>query len=143
MDDNGCWSCGNLSGRVTTTAFDEDGNRIRRRKCDRCGDIWLTEERRLDKGVTWFQRAYTRVEGQKARRAKTRHTCRYCGGRYQLGTWRGHLSAPNHTAWKKRRLVELRQQRTDDSRWRYHADPVYRQHQIEAATRRARERRVA
>lgn len=136
MNDNGCWSCGNLEGRVTTTALDEDGNRIRRRKCENCGGIWLTEERRLARSVTWFQRAFSQAESQRALRAKHRHTCRYCGGRYQLGTWRGHLVAPVHSEWKKRRLAELRQQRTEDSRWRYHADPVYRQRQIEAAKRR-------
>lgn len=142
IPDNGCWKCGNIEGRVLRTAFDEDGNKVRARRCTRCGDVWMTEERRLARGVGWWQRAFSQAEHQRHAYRSQRRTCRYCGGRWQRGTWRTHLLSPTHIAWKRRRLAEIRQQRTEDSRWRYHADPVYRERQIAAATKRARERRA-
>lgn len=144
MNDFGCWRCGHDTGRVLSVGRDEDGNKIRLRACEKCGARWVTEERRLDKSVTFSQRAFSAAEHQRKRRAKVTHTCRFCGSRYRLGAWRNHLTySPIHRAWKQKREQEIRQYKTDDARWRYHADPVYRANQIAQATQRSRRRRAA
>ena len=128
--DNGCWSCGNLEGRVRNVEWDEDGNKVRRRQCTKCGDIWLTEERRLARSVRWFHRAASQVERQRKRRG-TRHRCRYCHGRYE-GTWLYHVkSSVKHAAWKAQRAVEVKEYKRLDALWRYRNDPVYRQTQLD------------
>ncbi len=139
MDDNGCWTCGNLEGRVTSTATDDDGNRIRRRKCTQCGAIWLTEERRLARSVRWFQRADSQVEAQRQRRSRRRRVCRYCKGRY-TAAYRTHLGSRTHLAWKARRAAERREYVRLDARWRYRTDPVYRQAQLDRHRTRAPDR---
>jgi hypothetical protein len=137
--DWGCWSCGHAEGFVTSTARDEDGNKIRRRKCGKCGDVWITEERRLAKGTRWFDRAWSQVEGQRLRREGHSHRCQYCGGRWQVGHWRSHVAnSARHRAWKAQRAAQKLDYNREDSRWRYRADPVHRRAQIEAATRRKR-----
>jgi transcriptional regulator NrdR family protein len=64
--DFGCWSCGHDTGRVLLVGRDEDGNKIRLRRCVKCGERWVTEERRLARAVTFSQR----LEGLKLESAE-------------------------------------------------------------------------
>lgn len=89
--DWGCWKCGNEDSRVRDTDKDDDGVRVRRRMCTRCGEMWETEERRIAAG-SFFSRASTRRYAAYRKHRFQSRRCLVCDEHYLNGKYAAHAN---------------------------------------------------
>jgi len=95
----GCWKCDSPNSRVIATGYDDDGIKIRLRRCTRCSATWETEEQRIAPG-TFHQRDKTKREHGFLRRGATKQICQYCGNTYPGRGFKRH--AAHAHPWYKR-----------------------------------------
>jgi len=116
----GCPNCGEPETWTKTVDRDDDGYRIRRLQCVRCGTYWTSEERPIR--ASFYARASRRNQAKKRWQARQTKVCRWCGGEYAWGTFTQHVRKSSrhrvavdasrreyHLAYKRRRAAALRE----------------------------------
>ena len=112
----GCPQCRSHNGRVTETGRDEDGYKIRLRRCVDCGSQWATEEVPISREA--YGARTQRSFHEAARRRAQPKPCATCGALYQPGSFRAHVARnPVHAAAIKPIHRDIKRHRAYQREW--------------------------
>lgn len=92
----GCARCRAKPSDVVDTSDDEEGYRLRVRRCKRCGTRWATEETPISLEA-FYLRSATRRRRDLERQHRRKMTCRVCDGTYHYGSYAEHRHTRRHT----------------------------------------------